>query len=337
VTLALVVSLIAASAPLSFAQTNDADSAAAGGDPWPRTATVQGVTISISQPQLESSNGNLLDAHAAVTIKTSGTGATNYGSIWFTERTEVDKVNRIVTLSDFTLKKQNVPTVSDNGVAYAADGFMKVINTRADPSYVANTADDIFRDDDTRQIYVLVGGRSFTSPSLTNASWSYQPGTGLPRGLAMIPDYSPKADVLVSVPGTAQAPDFKPITGSTLTYAVNTKTPVIYSIPASSPIHYVTYVQIYGYAPTSVRGVHARLLRHRAHDRRSRRLRHGLLVSSTVSCSHEVSAAIAGAASMPAGGQDASAAGDSRIADSAGEDSAAGSVASGEAAADRMS
>jgi len=36
-------------------------------------------------------------------------------------------------------------------------------------SYVANTADDIFRDDDTRQIYVLVGGRWFTSPSLTNA------------------------------------------------------------------------------------------------------------------------------------------------------------------------
>jgi hypothetical protein len=479
VTIALVVSLVVASAPLSFAQSAAADGgAAAGGDPWPRIVTAQGATISIYQPQLESWNGNFLDAYAAVTVKATATNATNYGSIWFTARTEVDKVNRIVTLSDFTLKKQNFPTLPNNGLAYAsafrgdmpwtqsmpldeletsltaasveqqqkrvavnndppriivstapavlvsidgqpalrasADGFMKVINTRAlilvdasqnryylalmdgwvestsvngpwtrasnppsaldrikaaairddqnqvlgndkqslkdayddgeaptvyvttaqaellltrgDPvyaaipgtslSYVTNTADDIFRDDDTRQFFVLIGGRWFTTPSLTNATWSYQPATSLPRGFAMIPEYSPKADVLVSVPGTAQAkeaaianqipqtatisrtaarltvkyagaPEFKAIPGLTLTYAVNTQTPVIYqltgsyyacqtgvwfvspaatgpwtvatsvpidiySIPASSPIHYVTYVQIYGYTPTSV-------------------------------------------------------------------------------------
>src|SRR4029077_17172509 len=162
----------------------------------------------------------------------------------------------------------------------------------------------------------LVGGRWFTSPSLQNGPWSYQPGTTLPADFAMIPDYSPKADVLVSVPGTAQAkeaaianqipqtatisrtaahltvkyagtPDFKPITGTTLNYAVNTLTPVvshpggsyyacqtgvwfvstsatgpwavatavpidIYSIPPTSPLHYVAYVQIYGSTPTSV-------------------------------------------------------------------------------------
>ena len=132
----------------------------------------------------------------------------------------------------------------------------------------------------------------------------------------MIPQYSPKADVLVAVPGTAQAkearianqipqtatisrtaahitvkydgaPDFKPIQGTSLTYAVNSRTPIIYepggsyyacqtavwfmsstpngpwtvatsvpvsiyTIPAGSSLHYVTYVKIYGYTPTSV-------------------------------------------------------------------------------------
>jgi len=84
------------------------------------------------------------------------------------------------------------------------------------------------------------------------------------------------------------APDFQLIEGTHLRYAVNTTTPVIYipgsniyyavqdavwftspnaggpwtvatslppaiyTIPPSSPIHYVTYVQVYGYTPTTV-------------------------------------------------------------------------------------
>jgi hypothetical protein len=439
---------------------------------------VRGATISIYQPQLESWTGNLLDAYAAVAIKTPGTAGTNYGVIWFTARTEVDKVNRVVSLSEFTLTKQNFPTLANNGAAYATafgrampwtesmpldeletalsttsverqqrrvavndnaprimvsstpavlvsidgkpalrpsdGGFMKVINSRAlilmdaaqnkyylalmdgwveaatingswvlaanpspgldrirdaaiandqnqvlgnsgqslkeayedraaptvyvsttpaeliltqgEPvfaaipgttlSYVTNTAGDIFRDGGTRRDYVLIGGRWFSSTSLQNGTWSYQPGASLPADFARIPEYSPKADVLVSVPGTEQAkeaaianqipqtatisrtaarltvkydgpPDFQPITGTSLTYALNTLTPVIsqpggafyacqtgvwfvspsatgpwavatsvpidiYSIPPASPLHYVTYVQIYGSTPTSV-------------------------------------------------------------------------------------
>jgi len=478
VTVALVAILIGGSTPHAFAQTAAAVSPSPGGDPWPRSVSAKGATISIYQPQLESWNGNLLDAYAAVTIKTTGTAETNYGVIWFTARTEVDKVNRVVSLEDFTLKKQNFPTLPNNGVAYtsafqrgmpwtqsmpldeletalstasveqqqhrvavdntppriivsltpavlvsidgmpvlrpSAGGFMKVINTRAlilmdasqnryylalmdgwvesanlngpwarasnppselnkiktaavaanqnqvlgndeqslkdayedgeapavyvstspaeliltqgEPvfaaipgtslSYVTNTADDIFRDGGARRDYVLIGGRWFTSPSLQNGTWAYQPGTTLSADFKMIPEYSPKADVLVSVPGTPQAkeaaianqipqtatisrtaahvtvkyagaPDFQPITATTLNYAVNSMTPVIsqpggsyyacqtgvwfvspsatgpwavatsvpaeiYSIPPASPIHYVTYVQIYGSTPASV-------------------------------------------------------------------------------------
>ena len=128
--------------------------------------------------------------------------------------------------------------------------------------------------------------------------------------------YSPKADVLVSIPGTPQAkeaviansipqtatitrasatlkvtyegaPVFQPIAGTNMTYAANSAIPVIYvpgntyyavnngvwftsavatgpwavatsvpsviyTIPPSSPVHYVTYVQVYGYTPSVV-------------------------------------------------------------------------------------
>ncbi|MBV8553249.1 MAG: hypothetical protein JOY54_18275 [Acidobacteriaceae bacterium] len=55
----------------------------------------------VYQPQLESWTGNTLSAYAAVAVKTQGSSETAYGVIWFTARTEVDKVNRSVTLNDF--------------------------------------------------------------------------------------------------------------------------------------------------------------------------------------------------------------------------------------------
>src|SRR5262245_7690176 len=115
----LVVSLVVASAPQAFAQIDVGGTTAPGGDPWPRDASVAGAKIAIYQPQLESWNGNVIDAYSAVTVKTAGTDTINYGTIWFTARTEVDKVNRIVTLSDFTLTKQNFPTLANNGIAYS--------------------------------------------------------------------------------------------------------------------------------------------------------------------------------------------------------------------------
>src|SRR5882672_7260702 len=119
-TVALVAVLIVGSVPPAFSQSPAAGDTSPGGDPWPRRASANGATISIYQPQLESWNGNLLDAYAAVTIKTSGTAETNYGVIWFTARTEVDKVNRVVSLSDFTLTKHNFPTLPNNGLAYTS-------------------------------------------------------------------------------------------------------------------------------------------------------------------------------------------------------------------------
>lgn len=439
----------------------------------------QGATISVFQPQVDSWSGNQLKAYAAVRVKTATKQDTDYGVIWFSAQTEVDKVNRMVTLEDFVVTKQSFPTLANNGSAYAnafilnlpwsktipldmleaalqvtnaaeqqkkyqlqndppriifsltpavlalvdgvpvlrpaADNLQKVINTRAlilfdtqkkmyylaledgwveaptidgpwnlakhaptksldkirqaaeandqnqplgnpqqslqdsytdgeqatvyvsttpaellvtegEPqydalpgttlSYVSNTGCDIFRDSTTNYYYVLLSGRWFQTSSLQSGPWTFVPGTSLPPDFAKIPTYSPKADVLVSVPGTPEAkeaviansipqtatisrtaaaltvtyegaPVFQPIQGTDLTYAVNTATPVIYvpgntyyavnngvwfvsanatgpwavattvppviyTIPPSSPVHYVTYVQVYGYTPSVV-------------------------------------------------------------------------------------
>ena len=447
--------------------------------PWPRVVTYNGATLTVFQPQVKSWEGDQLEAYAAVRVQTPGKKDTDYGVIWFTARTEVDKVNRMVTLEDFVLTKQSFPSLPNNGSAYknafvinmpwsrtipldmletalavtnaataqktyhldntppriiysmtpavlaiidgspvlrsSADNLEKVINSRAlflfDPakkmyylalmdgwveaptvegpwnpakhaptksmdkilqaaeannqnqplgnpqqslsqayedgeaptiyvsttpaellvvegepvyadipgtalSYVSNTGSDIFRDSTNQTYYILIGGRWFQSASLQNGPWTYVEGTSLPPDFAKIPSYSPKGDVLVSIPGTPEAkealiansipqtatinrstaklnvvyegaPIFQPIPGTNMTYAVNTATPVIYvpgntyyavsngvwfmsegatgpwvvattipaaiySIPPSSPVHYVTYVQVYGYTPSVV-------------------------------------------------------------------------------------
>ncbi len=449
-----------------------------GGDPWPRQFAYQDAKISVYQPELSDWTGNALDAYSAVLIRT-GTDKTDFGAIWYTARTEVDKVNRVVTLEDFQLTRQKFPTIANNGAAYsgafskdmswsrtvpldqlqsslavtsvaekqqkvvvkndppailfssapavlalidgqpvmqeAGNGLQKIINTRAlilfdsgkkvyylalmdgwvesktfqgdwllakrDPQkdldkikaaalkanenqvlgnpeqslqeafadfqaplvyvsttpaeliltsgspeftpipgtsllYVRNSGDDIFLDNANSTYYILVAGRWFSSTSLQNGPWNYVSATGLPADFAKIPVYSPKASVLVSIPGTPQAkealianqipqtatinrakakltlsyvgePNFQPVTGTSLMYAVNSTTPVvmvsgtsfyscqggvwfagssangpwavattvppaIYTIPPSSPIYYVTYAQVYGYTPSVV-------------------------------------------------------------------------------------
>ena len=486
----LVFSIGLGSPLMSFAQANPAPTSGAPSakttavpvppdpnEPWPRVMTYQGATVSIFQPQVESWTNNQITGRSAVSVKSSK--GIDYGVIWITARTEVDKVNRMVTLLDLNITKQSFPTLPNNGSAYAsallkdlpwnktvaldlleadlavtdaaakqktfelqntppiiyfstqpavlalidgkavlqptADNFQKVVNTRSlivyDPKkysyylalmdgwmesptvegpwtishraptkdlekieqgavstksnqplgnpqeslktadeegilpkvyvstvpaellvtqgepvlaaipgtslqYVSNTGAEIFFDTSNQSYYVLIGGRWFSTPSLENAQWSYVAGASLPPDFAKIPTYSPKADVLVSVPGTPQAkeaviansipqtaaisrtgatlnvsyygaPEFLPIQGTSLTYAVNTAIPVIYvpgnsyyavqngvwftsaipsgpwavaatvppaiyTIPPSSPMHYVTYVNVYSSTPSTV-------------------------------------------------------------------------------------
>jgi hypothetical protein len=176
--------------------------------------------------------------------------------------------------------------------------------------YVTNTPNRLFLDLRTQQYYVLLSGRWFRANALDQGRWEYVAGSALPGDFAAIPDSHPTATVRESVPGTPEAdeaaiansvpqvatvkrsearldltydgsPQFKPIEGTALGYAVNADIPVIriddrnyyalddgvwffsatmngpwspasyvppviYSIPVSSPLHYVTYVRVYG-------------------------------------------------------------------------------------------
>jgi hypothetical protein len=126
----------------------------------------------------------------------------------------------------------------------------------SDLKYVKNTSANIFLDDSTRDYYILISGRWFRSKSLERGPWEFVDGKHLPQSFSKIPESSPKAGVLASVPGTAPAkealiansipqtatitrskarldvkydgtPQFKKIEGTELQYAVNTATPVI--------------------------------------------------------------------------------------------------------------
>lgn len=449
---------------------------------WPREAVRGDEKISMYQPQLETWEGDELHAYAALSVKKGGDQRTNYGVVWFTARTEVDKVNRQVILDDFRITRVKFPTLLAKEAEYQSflqaklpgksrvialdrleaavaasttgqaevkglpvnndpprvifttkpsllvltDGppkfrdvggtaFQKVLNTQAfilldtkktkyylnvmdgwleapalegpwsytskipddmkeitkaiqerqqakapegttPPSlkqankegkipaiyvsqspaellatdgppqleplsgtnleYVKNTTANIFRNPETAGYYILLAGRWFQSKSLDAGPWEFVNAKNLPEPFPKIPEDSPKAGVLASIPGTPPAqealiansipqtatitrgeahlkveydgdPQFKNIEGTELQYAVNTATPVIrasdkkyyavenavwfvgpepagpwevatsvpeqiYSIPPSSPLHYVTYVKVYRSTPEVV-------------------------------------------------------------------------------------
>jgi hypothetical protein len=115
----LAVCITMASPVLSSSQTSLGSSPPAPrGDPWPREITVPGAILQIYQPQLEGWKGNVLDAYAAVGVKNVISDKMEYGVIWFTPQTEVDKVNRLVTLLNLKISKQNFPSLANDGAAY---------------------------------------------------------------------------------------------------------------------------------------------------------------------------------------------------------------------------
>ena len=85
---------------------------------WPRKATRGDETISMYQPQLEVWKDDELHAYAALALESKTKSTTKYGVVWFTARTEVDKVNRQVTLDNFQITKVKFPTMETKETEY---------------------------------------------------------------------------------------------------------------------------------------------------------------------------------------------------------------------------
>ena len=173
--------------------------------------------------------------------------------------------------------------------------------------YAADTDSQLFFYTKDREAYLLLSGRWFKAASL-QGPWSYVAPRALPEDFAKIPPGSPQAMVLASVPDTREAelallansvpttatvkrreakiqltydgePQFKPITGTAMSYVINASLPVIlcggtcyavddgvwftaraaagpwevatevpeeiYTIPPDSPVYYATFANVY--------------------------------------------------------------------------------------------
>src|SRR5437763_2511116 len=213
-----------------------------------------------------------------------------------------------------------VPTI------YTAQGPAELIQFKGQPDFApivgtqllwaSNTTTDVLINTTNNNYYALLAGRWFTSPSLSGP-WMFVASNTLPPDFARIPPQSLAGAVLPSVAGTPQAqeaviansipqtatvplkngpkftptfdgpPQYTPVSGTSLSYVVNSSEPIIqvapasyyavaagvwftasqitgpwtiatsvpapiYTIPPSSSLYYVTYVRIYEATPQYV-------------------------------------------------------------------------------------
>ena len=80
---------------------------------WPRTFASGADTFTIYPPQVDKWDENLIDLYCAVELKSGKESAAKYGVVWFQARTEVAKVNRLVTLDQAKISKVKFPVAQD--------------------------------------------------------------------------------------------------------------------------------------------------------------------------------------------------------------------------------
>jgi hypothetical protein len=80
---------------------------------WPRKLDTGTELISIYQPQVNSLEGDMLDARAAISVKKKGEGLV-FGAMWFTSRLITDFDTRLVSLEDVKIQAVKFPEADEN-------------------------------------------------------------------------------------------------------------------------------------------------------------------------------------------------------------------------------
>ncbi len=77
---------------------------------WPRYYSTNGYDFAVYQPQINQWPSNYMEARLVVAVRPTGTTNETYGVVFLIARTEIDKVNRLVTLENVQITKVNFPT-----------------------------------------------------------------------------------------------------------------------------------------------------------------------------------------------------------------------------------
>ena len=80
---------------------------------WPRKLETESAVISIYQPQINSLDGDMLDARAAISVKKTGENLI-FGAMWFTSRLVTDFDTRLVDLEDVKIQSVKFPDADEN-------------------------------------------------------------------------------------------------------------------------------------------------------------------------------------------------------------------------------
>lgn len=119
--IALGALLLAASSPRTRAQTPTTNPVI---NPlslqWPRFFASSDHEFAVYQPQISKWPGNQLEGRFAIAARPAGTSNETYGVAFFTARTEIDKMSRLVTLEDFKITKTVFPTKKAMQKTFAA-------------------------------------------------------------------------------------------------------------------------------------------------------------------------------------------------------------------------
>ncbi|MGO9829174.1 MAG: hypothetical protein ACLPJH_03470 [Myxococcaceae bacterium] len=95
-----------------------ASSPPASPDPWPKSAELNGTKYTIYQPQLDSWNDYVYQAHAAVSVLAPGSKDPVFGAIEISAYTEVDKQARVVHFQNLVVAKATFPSVPQMAYTY---------------------------------------------------------------------------------------------------------------------------------------------------------------------------------------------------------------------------
>jgi hypothetical protein len=89
--------------------------------PWPREVKLSNAAILVYQPQVNSWTDDKLDFRCALAILPKGATREDFGAVFATARTRVDKATRRVVLDDLRITKSDFPSLPDHGAAYLAE------------------------------------------------------------------------------------------------------------------------------------------------------------------------------------------------------------------------